>query len=148
MALTPRTLLYVSRPPCHFPFFLFLSAPRPRKSSVRFGAIGQFITSIPSHLLLILLNVDSPVNRGQAHNPFGKRRSLQSIASDNSADVDTHLGSSSSPSPVSTRITLPVEFPALHPSVSPPASLVSLSPRAIPLPSPSPDEVAESNSVN
>jgi len=84
----------------------------------------------------------SPVNRAQAHNPFGKRRSLQSIPSESSTGVDARIGSS--PSPTFTQITPPLELSPFSPS----ASLVSLSPVAVPLPSPSPDEAAGLNSVS
>ena len=95
--------------------------------------------------LLNETNLDSPVNRAQAHNPFGKRHSQQS---ENNVDVGAYFGSSPSPSPMFTRMMSPFELPALPPSVSPSASLVSLSPAAVPLPSPSPDETAELDSVN
>lgn len=88
----------------------------------------------------------SPVNRAQAHNPFGKRRSSQSIPQEHNTDISACLGTSSSP--VFTRIMSPPELPALTPSGSPSASLVSLSPAAVPLPSPGPDEIAELDSVN
>ena len=94
------------------------------------------------------LILDSPVNRAQAHNPFGKRHSQHSIASENSADVGAYFGSSPSPSPMFTRMMTPLELPALPPSVSPSVSFVSLSPAAVPLPSPSPDEATELDSVN
>jgi len=90
----------------------------------------------------------SPVNRAQAHNPFGKRHSQQFITSENNVEVGAYLGSSPSPSLMFTRMIPPLELPALPPSVSPSASLVSLSPAAVPLPSPSPDETAELDSVN
>lgn len=94
--------------------------------------------------------LDSPVNRAQAHNPLGKRHSQQSVASENNVDFGAYLGSSPSPSPMFTRMVSvsPLEFPALPPSVSPSASLVCLSPVAVPLPSPSPDEATELDSVN
>lgn len=95
-------------------------------------------------------DLDSPVNRAQAHNPFGKRRSQQSITSENNADFGACPGSSppSPRSPMFTRVMSPLELPVLSPLVSPSASVVSLSPAAVPLPSPSPDETAELDSVN
>ncbi|KAF9648059.1 hypothetical protein BDM02DRAFT_3187427 [Thelephora ganbajun] len=93
-------------------------------------------------------NLDSPVNRAQTHNPFGKRHSQQLLASENNADVGAYFGSSPSPSLMFTRIMSPLELPALPPSVSPSASSVSLSPAAVPLPSPSPDETTELDSIN
>ncbi|KAF9791177.1 hypothetical protein BJ322DRAFT_1104836 [Thelephora terrestris] len=98
----------------------------------RTGSSGA--TSSPLH---------SPVNRAQAHNPFGKRHSQQSITPENNADLGAFYGPSP-PSPMFTRIMSPLELPVLSPS----ASLVSLSPAAVPLPSPSPDETAELDSVN
>lgn len=91
-------------------------------------------------------NLDSPVNRAQAHNPFGKHHSQQLIAPENNVDVGAYFGSS--PSPMFTRMMSPLELPALPSSVSPSASVVSLSPAAVPLPSPSPDETTELDSVN
>lgn len=112
----------------------------------RFTRQLDYLNPLVAYYLLIYY-LDSPVNRAQARNPFGKRHSQQLVASENNVDVGAYFGSSPS-SPMFTRMMSPLDFPALPPSVSPSASLVSLSPTAVPLPSPGPDETTELDSVN
>lgn len=116
-----------------------------------FRATGSLNCLNPTSLFAHLCSepdLDSPVNRAQAHNPFGKRLSQQLITSENIQEVGAYIGSSPSPPTMFTRITSPLELPALPPSVSPSTSSASLSPAAVPLPSPSPDEAAELIPVN
>ena len=158
-----RTLLYVSPYRPTLPSHLFVFDLSSSCGSIRVVSMNQndtcgFFRSsrrpdylnplasccLPFTHLFNESNLDSPVNRAQAHNPFGKRHS---IPSENSGDIGAYLGSSP-PSPMFTRMISPLELPALPPSVSPSVSLVSLSPATVPLPSPSPDETTELDSVN
>lgn len=158
-----RTLLYVSCSlihPFHHTSLSSISRPLVRQPVSHQYGLGPYLSyrsldylnplTVACHLLTCSMKptLDSPVNRAQAHNPFGKRHSQHSIASENAVDVGAYIGSSPSPSPLFTRMVTPLELPALPPSVSPSASLVSLSPATIPLPSPSPDEATELDSVN